>query len=63
MEEVRSYAKANQVTAVFKRDTEPPNLDVPESVVRTINKSVIYCEDGLDITPIILKRLNDKNPK
>ena len=62
-QEVRRYAKDNQITAVLKFDSEPVNPNVPETIVRSINNSVVYCEEGLDITPIILNRVNEKNSK
>ncbi len=60
LDEVRAYARANQITAILKYDSEEASLDVPESIVRRINSSVVYCEEGLDITPMILARINDK---
>jgi Skp family chaperone for outer membrane proteins len=61
--EVRAYAKANRITAVLRFHSEPVDPDVPESVTRAINNYVIYREDGMDITPIILERLKRKSPE
>jgi len=57
---VRSYAQANGISAVVQFDGERSDPNNPETVVRDINKPVIYYAEQLDITPVILAQLNQR---
>ncbi len=61
--EIRRYAKQNRIAAVFKLERSQPNASTPDSVVRALNRQIVFCEDELDITPIILQRLKERHEK
>lgn len=64
IDEVGYFAQQNRAAMVLKFDREPANVEVPETVVRAINKELVYSAQGLDITDYILDKLNRRlNPQ
>lgn len=63
MDEVNYFASQNRAAMVFKFDREAVDPQIPDSVVRVLNKQVIWNNQGLDITDFILARLNERLPK
>ncbi len=59
MDEVHYFAAQNRAALVLKFDRDEVDVESPDSVVRALNKSVIWNSPGLDITDYILGRLND----
>ncbi len=55
---VRYYAMQNNIAAVLRFNGEPVNPDDPDTILREINKPVIYFAQGLDITQVVLDALN-----
>jgi Skp family chaperone for outer membrane proteins len=58
MQEVRYHCQQNGLGLILSFNGDKINPENPEDVLRGINNKVVYYDDGLDITPIILKRLN-----
>ena len=58
LQEVDYYCKANGIAMVLRFNGESPNGDNPQDVLRFINKPVVWYNQGLDITGIVLSRLN-----
>ncbi len=58
LQEVEYYATSNNISMVFRFNGDPVEIERPDDVLRDINKSVVYFSKGLDITPVVLERLN-----
>ena len=56
-DEVRYYAERNGINVVLRFNGEPTNQSAPEEVLKTLNKPIVYYNRAIDITPIILERL------
>ncbi len=56
--EIQYFAAANGITMVFRFNGTEPDPNNPDDVLRTINRWIVYQGAELDITPIILQRLN-----
>lgn len=56
--EIQYFAAANGIMMVFRFNGTEPDPNNPEDVLRTINRWIVYQGAELDITPIILQRLN-----
>lgn len=63
-QEVNSYMAATGTTLVLRFSGEPVDPTKPDTVIRDINKPVIAYHPQLDITELVLQRLNrpDLNP-
>ncbi len=57
-QEVEYYATNNNISMVFRFNGDPVDTEKPDDVLRDINKSMVYHAKNLDITPVILERLN-----
>ena len=59
LDEVKYYCDSRGVAVVlrFNGDTVDPNAD-PQAVLKELNKSVVYYNPSIDITPVILGELN-----
>ncbi len=57
-DEVEAYATANGIVAVLKFNSEPPDVEKPDDVLRDLNKPVIWHHRNLDITKVILDSIN-----
>lgn len=55
---VRYYATQNNIALVLRFNGEPADPDDPDSILREINKPVIYFAQTLDLTPVVLEALN-----
>ena len=56
LDEVDYFASQNRAAMVLKYDRQAVDQEVPETVVRSINKQVIWNNQGLDITDFILEK-------
>lgn len=54
------YAKDNGIGLVLRFNGDPADSGDPEGVLRYINGDVIWYAQGMDITPVILQRLNGR---
>jgi Skp family chaperone for outer membrane proteins len=57
-QEVNYYATAKNVSMVVQFNGDKVDKDNPQDIIRGINQSVVWYSKNLDITPIILNRLN-----
>ena len=56
-DEVRYYSERNGINVVLRFNGEPTHPSMPEEVLKALNKPIIYYNRAIDITPIILERL------
>lgn len=56
---VKQIAVANNIALVMRHNTTPPNGNDPQQVLRAINQAVVYYNPGLDITNLVLSKLNE----
>ena len=61
--DVRYYAEANRITLVLKFNGDEANKDNPEEIMREMQKMVLYYNQAIDITPIILDRMKGQQPR
>lgn len=59
-EEVGYLATQNRIDAVLRFNGDPVDGDQPNEIIRNVNKQVVWFAQDLDITKIILDRLNRK---
>ncbi len=60
LQEVDYYAAAAGINLVLRFNGDPADLNQPETVIRDINKQVVWYAKDRDITPVILDRLNQR---
>ena len=53
---VKTYAESNGISMVMRFNGDPIDTSDPQEVLKELNKSVIYYNRAIDITPIILER-------
>jgi Skp family chaperone for outer membrane proteins len=58
-DEVKYYADRNGISLVLRFNGDPVDVNNRESVMREINKPIVY-QHGIDITPNILDTLNQR---
>ncbi len=56
-QEVQYVAASNGIAVVLRYSGAPVDPEKPDDILRDINKSVVWYQPGLDITPIIKQRL------
>ena len=61
-DEVKTYCQANGIQLVMRFNGDRADPTDPDDIVRQLNKSVVYNAAEIDITPIILARINGSNP-
>ena len=59
---VRYYSQTNGISMVLRFNGDPSDVNKPDTVIREINKQVVWYAGHLDITPVILARVNQSNP-
>jgi len=57
---VEAYARANRIAVVLKFNSEVPDVENPEAVMRELQKPVLYYHEALDITGVIQRMLADE---
>ena len=57
----KRYCQAHGIRAVFRITRDAMSADDRNSVLTGINRAVVYCEDGSDITDDILKAMEPEN--
>jgi Skp family chaperone for outer membrane proteins len=58
LDEVTLYCRQNGIRLVLRFNGEPLDMNKPEHVAEQLNRNVVYHESTIDITPVILQRLN-----
>ena len=58
--DVAYYAQQAGIDAVLRFNGDPVEKDQPNQILRNVNKQVVWFAQGLDITPVILDRLNKR---
>jgi Skp family chaperone for outer membrane proteins len=58
-EEVKIYCEQNGIGLVMRFNGDPADYNDPEEIFKDLNKTVIYYNPAIDITPVILKKLNE----
>jgi hypothetical protein len=56
--EVEMFAAANGISAVLRVNGDQVDPNDPQAVLQNINRQVVYFSRNLDITGVILDRLN-----
>jgi Skp family chaperone for outer membrane proteins len=56
------FAKQHRIDMVLRFNSEPVDVERPDSVLQFINKPVVWYDSGLDITEAILQELNRNAP-
>jgi outer membrane protein len=60
---IDAYARSNGVALVLRFNGEPADESNPQTVLKELNKSVVWSHPDIDITPIILEKCNkDRAP-
>lgn len=57
-DEIKNFAVHNGINLVLRFNGEPPDVNVPQDVLREVNKPVVYYNAQIDITQYILDSLN-----
>jgi Skp family chaperone for outer membrane proteins len=52
------YCKQNGIGMVMKFNGDPADVDRPDTVLAKINQQVVWYQERMDITPVILKELS-----
>jgi Skp family chaperone for outer membrane proteins len=55
------FCKQHQIDMVLRFNGDPVDVERPDSVLAYINKPVVWYDQGLDITDLILKDLNKRS--
>ena len=58
LDEVTRYCRQHGIRLVLRFNGEPLDMNKPEHVAEQLNRNVVYHESTIDITPVILQRLN-----
>ncbi|HEX4130980.1 MAG TPA: OmpH family outer membrane protein [Pirellulales bacterium] len=59
-DEVKAYCDSAGVNLVIRFNGDPADTNDPDEIFKDLNKTVIYYSASVDITPIILKKLNER---
>lgn len=58
IDEVQYFADRNRISLVLRFNGDPVTDGDPQEILKQLNKSVVYYNKGIDITPVILDSLN-----
>ncbi|MBI3466547.1 MAG: OmpH family outer membrane protein [Planctomycetes bacterium] len=58
VDEVKGFANHNGINLVLRFNGEPPDVNVPQDILREVNKPVVFYNAQIDITQYILDSLN-----
>jgi Skp family chaperone for outer membrane proteins len=61
-EQVKYYSEQNGIALVLRFNGDPIDRNDPQEVLKELNKSVLYYNRAIDITPIILEIINRNAP-
>lgn len=60
MDEVKAYSDRNGISLVMRFNGDPVDPTEPQTIIKELNKSVVYYNEAIDITPIILTAINKR---
>jgi Skp family chaperone for outer membrane proteins len=58
IEHVKYYSESNGINLVLRFNGDPIDRNDPQDVLKELNKSVLYYNRAIDITPLVLEKLN-----
>jgi outer membrane protein len=58
IDEVKYFSERNRISLVMRFNGDPVTDSDPQEILKQLNKSVVYYNAGIDITPMILDSLN-----
>ncbi len=58
LDEVQYFSEQNRISLVLRFNGDPVTDSDPQEILKQLNKSVVYYNKGIDITPMILDNLN-----
>ncbi len=61
LDEVTHYCRQHGIRMVLRFNGEPLDMNKPEHIAEQLNRNVVYHESTIDITPVILQRLNSQS--
>lgn len=62
MRHVQSYCESTGTVLVLRFAGDPIDPNDPQQILKELNKSVLYYQPAIDITPIILDQVNRQGP-
>ena len=62
-EVVRAYAAENCLSLVLRFGRDPVDQSNPDSVLKHLNRPVVYYDGTCDITDAVIKRIKENEPK
>lgn len=63
LDQIKYYADANGISLVLRFNGDPIDSQDPREVIKELNKSVVYYNRTIDITPVILDAVNQTSPR
>ena len=60
LDEVQYFCDRNHISLVLRFNGDPINDTDPQEILKQLNKSVVYYNKSIDITPVILDSLNKR---
>ena len=60
MDEVKAYSDARGISLVMRFNGDPVDPTEPQTIIKELNKSVVYYNEAIDITPVILNAVNGR---
>lgn len=61
IDEVQYFADRNRISLVLRFNGDPANDSDPQEILKQLNKSVVYYNKTIDITPMVLDSINARN--
>ncbi len=62
VDEVAAFANYHGIAVVLRVNGDPPSLDHPDDVLRSVSRQVVWHSGNRDITPMILESLQRRFP-
>jgi outer membrane protein len=63
IDEVKFFAERNRISIVLRFNGDPITDSDPQEILKQLNKQVVYYNQAVDITPHILKAINDRTAR
>lgn len=60
LDEVQYFSERNRISLVMRFNGDPVTDSDPQEILKQLNKSVVYYNKSIDITPMILHSLNQR---
>jgi outer membrane protein len=60
-DEVQYFADRNRISLVLRFNGDPASDSDPQEILKQLNKSVVYYNKSIDITPMVLDSINARN--